>query len=141
MTAQRLIFSYEGDEVTLLSQARVEMTLPPEAEHPDDIGGLLGFWVQLHDTDGNVIHRQLMHDPMPAGREVFSDDPEKGLHRAAVGQPSGAFTVVVPDHPDAAEISLVAPRGGAAVATRNAEIARFALRHPGDEPEQETPKR
>ena len=51
--AVRLLFSYDGDEVTLLSQQRVEMTLPP-GDPPQALGDVHGFWAEVRGVNGAV---------------------------------------------------------------------------------------
>jgi hypothetical protein len=99
--AVRLIFSYDGDEVRLLSQQRVEMTLPP-GDPLQAPSGVHGFWAEVRGVNGEVLYRWRMPDPLRADTEIFSEDPERTVSRTAIERPQGAFTVVVPDYAEAA---------------------------------------
>lgn len=133
--AVRLIFSYDGDEVRLLSQQRVEMTLPP-GDPLQAPSGVHGFWAEVRGVNGEVLYRWRMPDPLRADTEIFSEDPERTVSRTAIERPQGAFTVVVPDYAEAAELALVssrpedAERGPKTAAEPAAprEITRFPLR-------------
>jgi hypothetical protein len=123
----RLIFGYDGEEVTLLSQQRMEMALPPgDLDMPTDREG---FWIELRRADGEVIDRRVVRDPLLREVEVFS--PERAPRWVPVDRPQGAFTVVVPDRPEADYVALVAT-GTRAIEPRSSgpgphEVARFAL--------------
>lgn len=93
--AMRLTFSYEGDDVKLLSQQPVEMTVPPS----DAIGygGQKGFWAELMSDKNKTLYRHVMHNPTRNDAEVFSPDPAIGVSRAPAPKRTGVFTVVVPD--------------------------------------------
>jgi hypothetical protein len=102
--AMRLTFFYQDNVVQLASQAEADMTLPsadPLSKKPSH-----GFWVELRDTSGNTLYRRMMHNPMPTDREVFSNEPGQNLGRVPGGPSEGSFSIVVPNHPDATEISL-----------------------------------
>jgi hypothetical protein len=129
--AIRLLFSYDGEEVTLTSQ-RLEMALPTsDLQEPQ---GRAGFWAEVRDADGKVLDRRAMPDPLRTDVEVFSlgETPRW----VALDRPQGAFTVVVADHPEADHVALVA-NDTAAIRARFRdpgphEVGRFALEpHPG----------
>src|SRR5215208_522428 len=91
--AVRLIFTYEGDDIRLLSRKRVEMMLPP-ANVPDADEEQAGFWAEVRRDDGHVLLRKALHDPIRRDAEVFSDDPDRSITRTQLERPEGAFTVV-----------------------------------------------
>lgn len=142
-TAMRLTFSYQGDQVKLVSQQPVEMTVPPS----DPVKGYeqqKGFWAELKGDQDKTLFRRVLHNPTRNDAEVFSDDPELSISRAPAPKRKGVFVVVVPHTEKGREVTLSrstgnpnieaagAPRGMAAMrslATGPArEIARFKLK-------------
>lgn len=141
--AMRLTFSYQGDQVKLVSQQSVEMTVPPS----DPLKGYeehKGFWAELKSDQDKTLFRRVLHNPTRNDAEVFSDDPEQSISRAPAPKRKGVFVVVVPHTETGNEVTLSrstgqpdieaqgAPRGMAAMrslATGPAtEIARFKLK-------------
>jgi hypothetical protein len=141
--AVRLTFSYQGDQVKLLSQQPVEMTVAPS----DPLKGYeeqKGFWAELKSDKDKTLYRRVLHNPTRNDAEVFSDDPEQSISREPAPKRTGVFVVVVPDTDKGHEVTLSrstgqpdieaegAPKGMAAMrslATGPAtEIARFKLK-------------
>lgn len=101
----RLTFAYEGDHIRLLSQQPVEMiALPSDSTEPSESQS--GFWYQLDDARGAPLYRHVAQHPIRYDQEVFFDDDEHTVRRVPVEQPSGVFTVVVPDIEEAERVSL-----------------------------------
>lgn len=127
-SAVRLIFSYEGDDITLVSRQRVSMR-PPASEPPDrSLEGRSGFWVELRDEGGQPLRRQLMHDPIRRDAEVFSEDPDRSVARIPVERPTGVFAVLIPEIEEADHVALLGPPLEERTALAEArEIARFSL--------------
>ena len=141
--AVRLTFSYQGDQVKLISQQPVEMTVPPS----DPVKGYeqhKGFWAEVKSKQDKTLFRRVLHNPTRNDAEVFSDDPEQSISRAPAPKRKGVFTVVVPKtdkgqdvtlsrsaeqpevEPEGARKGMAAPRS---LATGPAtEIARFKLK-------------
>lgn len=141
--AMRLTFSYQGDQVKLVSQQPVEMTVPPS----DPLKGYedhKGFWAELKSDQDKTLYRRVLHNPTRNDAEVFSDDPEQSISREPAPKRKGVFVVVVPHSENGNEVTLSrssgqpdieaegAPKGMAAIrslATGPAtEIARFKLK-------------
>jgi hypothetical protein len=142
-TAVRLTFSYQGDQVKLVSQEPVEMTVPPS----DSLKGYeqhKGFWAELKSDQDKTLFRRVLHNPTRNDAEVFSDDPEQSISRAPAPNRKGVFVVVIPHTEKGRDVTLSrstgnpdleaagAPRGMASIrslATGPAtEIARFKLK-------------
>lgn len=123
----RLIFSYEGDDVRLESRQPVEMRAPPS----DPIEGSekeTGFWTEVRDAHGSVLHRRIMHDPVRRDAEVFSPDPGQSIRRVPIERPRGAFTVLVPLVPGADHVALMGvPAAGTAAFAPAVELHRVRL--------------
>jgi hypothetical protein len=141
--AVRLTFSYQGDQVKLVSQQPVDMTVPPS----DPLKGYeahKGFWAELKSDQDKTLFRRVLHNPTRNDAEVFSDDPDQSISREPAPKRKGVFVVVVPVSDKGHEVTLSrsseqpdieaagAPRGMAAMrslATGPAtEIARFKLK-------------
>ena len=141
--AVRLTFSYQGDQVKLVSQQKVEMTVPPS----DPVKGYeqqKGFWAEVKSDQDKTLFRRVLHNPTRNDAEVFTDDPEQSIARAPAPKRKGVFTVVVPATDKGQDVTLsrstgkpdlepgVTRRGMTAprsLATGPAtEIARFKLK-------------
>lgn len=103
--ALRLSFEYRGDQVRLVSRQRVEMRAPA-SDRTDEYEGHSGFWVEVRDVENRVIYRRVMHNPIRFEHEAPSGDPEKPFTHVKIEDPDGAFTLVVPDFPEAQVVSL-----------------------------------
>lgn len=125
--AVRLIFSYDGNEITLESRQRVDMVVPP-GEPIEAAREQSGFWVEVRNGADEPLRRQLLHDPIPRDAEVFSDDPTQSVARIPIDRPSGVFSVVVPEIGGAEYVALIGtPPDQPAALGPAREIARFNL--------------
>jgi hypothetical protein len=134
--AMRLTFSYDGDDVKLVSQQPVEMMVPP-SDPVKGFGEHKGFWAELKNEQDKTLYRRVMHNPTRNDAEVFSDDPEQSISREPAPKRKGVFVVVVPDtgKGEAVTLSRSSPevkgpaRGIRALASKPAtEILRFKLK-------------
>ena len=103
--AMRLTFSYNGDEVKLLSQERTEMTVPPS----DAVKGFAkhkGFWAELKSGTDKTLYRTVMHNPTKNDAEVFPESPGGVISREPAPKRIGVFVVVVPDTDKGEEVIL-----------------------------------
>ena len=96
--AWRITFEYDGDDVRVVSQERVEMLAPPDDENLLSQGEA-GYWVEVRGDDDSVLYRQVIHDPIKTDAEVFPEDPTQPIERVQLDRPQGVFQVVVPDLP------------------------------------------
>ena len=136
--AMRLTFSYDGDDVKLISQQRTEMIVPPS----DPLKGYSkqkGFWAELRSDRDKTLYRHVMHNPTRNDAEVFPDPdtPGQGISRQPTPKRKGVFVVVVPDTDKGQEVTLSrsSPKqtgtesGLRALASKPAkEILRFKLK-------------
>lgn len=128
----RLTFAYEGRSVELQSVEPVEAVAPAP---PPSERGIAGFAVELLRSDGELLFRRMLDDPlgdsveMPAGDR----DKERPFERATVEEPSGTFIVMVPAV-EGAEVALFDRReeGRLERKAEEAEVARFPLPGPGE---------
>jgi hypothetical protein len=135
----RLIFEYDGDQVTLVSRQPVDM-VAPSSEPLVDYSDRRGSWLELLDSDGAALHRQVLHEPMRTSSEVFSPDPRESIRRVERPGRRGAFTVVVPDLARAEQVAVVAetpraptgPQAAAPAPGPERRVMRFSLRNTGD---------
>jgi len=128
MAALRLTFSYEGDKITLVSQQRVEMMLPPS--HPLEVAeGQTGFWYTVEDAQQRAIYRRVMQNPIRHDVEVFSEDPATSVSRLAVSQPKGTFVILVPEVEGPQSVTFFSPPLQPRMAHLSAApVVRFEIR-------------
>lgn len=130
----RLIFEYDGDNLRLVSSHDVELA-PPASDAKTAGADEAGFWLEVRDARLQVMHRQIMHDPMMTHAEVFSNEPGKSIARSTTPVRKGAFTVLVPRLPTSDHLAFVRMDAPARERARTArvgaapigEIARFSL--------------
>lgn len=142
-TALRLTFAYSDDSIRLAASRAVDMRVPP-SDPVDGYQGQSGFWVELRDSAGKTIYRQVMHDPIPTYHEVPSPPGTPPTH-TPVRNREGTFEIVIPAPPPGSTVAFFgtpqppstpigefpqerARTGGPRVGTGSAnEIARFAM--------------
>ncbi|HXR99972.1 MAG TPA: hypothetical protein VN724_05365 [Pyrinomonadaceae bacterium] len=133
--AMRLTFSYEGKNVKLVSQQRIEMIVPSS----DVLKGYgqKGFWAELKSERDKTLYRTVLHNPTKNDAEVFPETPGGEISRQPAPKRKGVFVVVVPDTAKGEEVILrrSAPetkgpmKGIRALASKPAEeILRFKLK-------------
>jgi hypothetical protein len=125
--AMRLTFSYQGDQVKLLSQQQVEMTVPPS----DPVKGYeqhKGFWAEVKSDQDKTLFRRVLHNPTRNDAEVFSDDPEQSISRQPAPKRKGVFVVVVPATDKGHEVTLSRSTGQPDVETEGAPKGMAAMR-------------
>lgn len=128
VSAWRVTFEYEGGETRVVAQQRVQMLAPP-----DDAEllarGTAGYWVEVRDSEGRTLYRQVLHTPIRDEHEVFSPEPGVSPRHVTAVEPKGVFQVVVPDLPEGHEILLHGRSSTKEVATRAARrLAKARLR-------------
>lgn len=89
--ALRLIYAYEGDQVRLVSQQRVDVAVPGADLQPVATGDV----VEVLGAEDQVLARVAARDVAPQTLEVFGP-PGEPITRVDNDQPQGAFTVIVP---------------------------------------------
>jgi len=94
--AMRLTFSYDGDEVKLISQQRTEMNLP-SSDAVKGYGTHKGFWAELRSGSDKTLYRTVMHHPTKNDAEVFPGSPNEPIAREPAPKRKGVFVVLVPD--------------------------------------------
>lgn len=100
----RLIFSYDGDEVTLVSQQVVDMVpTGPFFGEPQTPG----HYVEVRSAEGNVLAGAPASNAFVGTAEVFPENAGEPIVRVDVERPRGAFTVLVPAPEASSEVALV----------------------------------
>ena len=132
--AVRLIFANDGDDVTLVSQQRVDVAVTGFDAAPEERSG---HFAEVRGADGQALTRVPIHAAFADSVEVFPEGPDEAITRVPNLTSSGAFTVVVPARPDARSVAVIRVDGvvpseqrGAGVApapARTTELATFAL--------------
>lgn len=105
MKAMRLTFSYDGDDVKLISQQRAEMMVPP-SDPLKGYGKHKGFWAELKNERDKTLYRHVMHNPTRNDAEVFPETPGQTISREPAPKRKGVFVVVVPDVDKGEEVTL-----------------------------------
>ena len=124
---RRLTFEFDADDIRLVGEQRVVMRLPISAELRDD-QPRGGFWFTVEDAEGRALYRRTLASPLGRDLEVFRRTEEESIARVRVERPRGAFSVLIPDRPDATAISLHGPEGGIRAMQKGpTELARFTL--------------
>ena len=108
--AVRLIFTNEGDDVTLVSQQRVDVAVTGFDAAPQELSG---HFAEVRGADGQVLTRVQIHAAFPDSVEVFPESHDEAITRVPNLNRSGAFTVVVPARPDARSVAVIRVEGGA----------------------------
>jgi hypothetical protein len=132
--ALRLLFSYSGTDVHLVTVQRVEM-LAPAAETTTIEEGQTGSWVEIRSVDQYVLYQRVLHNPIAFEVEA-AQDPDSGRMRwHPVEHPEGTVELVVPDLAQAETLRLYAsPRWG----ERATELVRLTLADVAPDHEEET---
>lgn len=132
MSPVRMIFAIDGDAVTLISARDVEMTMPggTEVHAPPNERALRA---EVRTADEEVLHRIGVRHPLPGQTEVFTGEADARPHWAQVEPSRGAFTIVVPNLPEADHVALlesapVGRDGAEAIARLDRVLATFSLR-------------
>jgi len=103
--AMRLTFSYDGNDVKLLSQQRIEMIVP-SSDAVKGYGTHKGFWAELRSGRDKTLYRTVMHNPTKNDAEVFPGTPNEGISREPAPKRKGVFVVVVPDTDEGEQVIL-----------------------------------
>jgi hypothetical protein len=134
--AMRLTFSYDGDDVKLVSQERTDMMVPP-SDPLKGYGKHKGFWAELKNERDKTLYRRVMHNPTRNDAEVFPETPDQSISREPAPKRKGVFVVVVPDIDKGEEVTLSrsspeeeGPASGllSLASTPATEIMRFKLK-------------
>jgi hypothetical protein len=94
--AMRLTFSYDGDDVKLLSQQRTEMIVPP-SDTVQGYGKYKGFWAEVRSENDKTLYRTVMHNPTKNDAEIFPELPGGEITREPAPKRKGVFVVLVPE--------------------------------------------
>lgn len=119
----RLVFAYDGDDVTLVHQSAVD--LPPET--PSDLTDpVANEHVEVRSTTNEVLGRVAVFPAMSGQHEVFPEDHSSPIVRTELPRAQGAFTVIVPVPDEAERVSVVRVRQGSSPPTPRADAALVA---------------
>lgn len=124
----RLVFSYAGRDVNLVSRQGIDMKslASDELRAPDDRAG---FWYELRDERGTTLYRRIIQNPIQPAAEVLSDDRTRPLQWQRKSEVKGTFVLHVPDIKEARFLLMFSsPLEPAESGQRATELARFDLR-------------
>jgi hypothetical protein len=103
----RLNFEYRDRDIELVSWSRIKK-IPPPSDAIEDYEDESGWWVILSDEQGDVVYRQIIHNPIRVDKELFSYGNEEGVRWEIpdAAEQHGDFSVLVPDIPVATHLSI-----------------------------------
>lgn len=134
--AVRLMFSYEGDQISLIDRQRVEKTLPPSDPVDEASKEASGFWFEVQNERGNALYRLVRANPIVTSVELPTGDFDRPFVRQDVEKPSGTFFVLVPELPEARDVVLfsspIVPGDAERSLQAASELARVSLRDDPD---------
>ena len=81
--------------------------------------GQCGFWIEVKDAAGQVLYRQVMHDPTTHWESAADLMRRRRVRRRAAAEAeafSGLFSIVVPELENAASVLIMASRPSDALA-------------------------
>jgi hypothetical protein len=124
----RLNFRFELGELTLFERVELEMRALPTGDlEPVKPEERSGFWVELQDRRGRALYRRSMPHPLIRRSEAHGDEP--GPRTVMWVEERGAFSVVVPNLPAAAELVMFgSPTDKPEFPAPAAELLRAPLR-------------
>jgi hypothetical protein len=129
----RLHFAVVGTTLRLVRRRVVRMrslpSQPIQLSAAAQRNGLCGHWIELRDGNGQILYRQVLHDPLRTSAELLGDDGT--WSRVDVPRPRQSFSVVVPMLDAARALVLVgSPPGDPG--GRAGDLASFDLMHRQD---------
>ena len=130
--ALRLTFSYEGNNVRLVSRQSVEMKIAP-SDRTDEYEGHSGFWFELKDANNRTLYRRVMSNPIKTHLEAPSGDPQRPFTHVKADKLKGTFVILAPALEGAATLLIFASPPEAAARSAK-EIARIDLKQPDRRP-------
>lgn len=128
----RLVFTYRGREIELVSAISIDMTPPPsDALRPNEQAP--GFWYELHDADRRPLYRRITENPIRTSAEVLTEDRDRPIAREPLTEPGGQFVLHAPDLEEARIVVLAGSPPEAEPGVAPAEVlARFELPPPNE---------
>jgi hypothetical protein len=104
--AERLTFSYEGNKIKLIEQQNIQKIVPPSVT-VDTKNNRSGFWFEITGDKQDVLYRRIIDNPIKTDIEVFSDEKvTESVSRHKASDIKGAFSIVIPDIPEAEGLDL-----------------------------------
>lgn len=104
--AKRLTFSYKGYKIKLIEQQNIQKIVPPSVT-VDTTNNRSGFWFEITGDKQDVLYRRIIDNPIKTDIEVFSDEKvTESVSRHKVSDIKGAFSIVIPDIPEAEGLDL-----------------------------------
>jgi hypothetical protein len=122
----RITFGYEDGRIRIVSQQPVDIR-PAPSDPIYDFHGQSGTWFEVHDDEGHLLYRRVIHDPMPVDLEAPSGDPQRPFTRVPRPEQRGTFVLTLPNLSRGRSLVLHASPGDDRRKPAR-EIARFDLR-------------
>lgn len=106
--ALRVTFAYRGNVIAVAGTRKVRMIVPRTAGAAP-VKGQSGYWLEVRSVDGKLLFHRVLHNPLRADVEIFSQGEGQSITRVPVAEPHGEFEALVPDLPEAASLVLYGP--------------------------------
>jgi hypothetical protein len=108
--AKRLTFSYENNRIKLISEQEIEKIIPPSTTSTELENKSINFLLEINDDHNNTIYRQVIENQIKTDIEIFPIHTKEPIIRKNVSEIKGAFSVVIPDHPQAESLDIFQSR-------------------------------
>lgn len=105
-SAVRFIFEYDGDDVRLVSQQRVDVAVTG-FDLPQERSLAPGHYVEVRGPGGVPLAAVPVRGELGSSLEVFPEQPGEPITRTDVAHPRGAFTVVLPAADRAEQVAVL----------------------------------
>jgi hypothetical protein len=99
----------------------------PQAASTPPARDATGYWAEIADGAGRIVWHRSLSQPIVVDIEVFAQDRKQTITRVPVPRIEGSFTVLVPDVPGGAELSLHGPRDPRTLDAPASELLRVPL--------------
>ena len=125
----RLIFSYEGEEMRLVSRKTIQK-IPPVSDRLTSQDGECGFWYEVRDAKSTTLFRRVMQNPMKQFAEIRSDNANRPFTWGRIKDPAGVLMILFPEMKEAVEVVFFSSGPQVQEKKRPARIiARYSLKN------------
>jgi hypothetical protein len=119
----RLWFEVDWPAIQLVGDRRLDVRAEP-SDPLESYAEASGFWVELHNADGQALYRRVLYDPI--GTSVEAPAGDGSWTRKVVEHPRGTFSLLVPDLLEARRLALFGNSPGE-LTVPSRELASFDL--------------
>jgi hypothetical protein len=125
LNSVRFICSLSGGKLQLIKKQRVAIISPPGEILPDKTQSS-GSWIELRQSDGKTLYRQIINDPLDENVEVLTGNEDQPFTWKKTKGKEKIIVLLAPEVPGAE--SLVVLKTGSEEKLTPVEIARFPVK-------------